>query len=481
MKPTSTNTVYLVGAGCGTADLLTRRAAALIAAADVIVCDALVDQSIVALFPSMAEVIFVGKRAHEPSAKQEDINQLLIEKAREQSVVVRLKGGDPFVFGRGGEEALALAEAGIATEVVPGVSSALAVPACAGIPLTHREVARSFHVVTAHGADGPCEMRAYASLPGTLVILMGFSRLREIVRELRTYGRPAATPVAVIAHGATPRQRVVRGTLATIVDLVNAAHLEAPAVIVVGETAAFDLTSAPHAVRPLAGLRVGIVGTDAFAHKLATHLQAEGAAPTHLCRLKVVPSAWELPDFSRATWLVLTSANGVRVLFEKLRATKTDVRALPPKIAVIGPGTAEALAEHGLYPTLIPETYDAASLGAALAREAAPNEHILILRAAQGSAALTDPLKAAGCSFENIVTYDVVPDGVPAPSAPAVDVLVFASASGVRAFTATPSATTRIIAIGPQTANALREKGFTPCIVASESSVKGLMATLRTI
>ncbi len=457
-------TVYLVGAGCGGAEFLTRRAEELIRSANVIVCDALVDESVVALFPPEAEVMFVGKRAHVPSPAQDDINKLLIEKSRTCTHVVRLKGGDPFVFGRGGEEVLALADAGILTEVVPGISSALAAPALAGIPLTHRDLARSFHVVTAHGSDGPRDLGAYARLDGTLVILMGFSRLREIASELTDAGRDGVTPVAVVSQGATPRQRVVRGTLLTIADLSDAAHLEAPAVIVVGETAALDLSS--RVARPLDGARVALVGTDSFVSKLAAKLRRVGAETKHVCRLALEPLDWKVPEFARYTWLVLTSPNGVKVLFDKLRETRTDVRTLPTQIAVVGPGTADALASYGVYPTLIPAASTAAALGEKLASVVKPDERVLILRAAQGRAELLRPLVEAGLLFDETAIYDVRPLTEKVLSSVDADYLVFASGSGVRAFFETKrtiDSTVRVVAFGETAARALKEKGISVC------------------
>ncbi len=474
-------TVFLVGAGCGTVDLLTRRADELIQAADAIVCDALVDASIVDRFPSKADVTFVGKRAHKPSVKQEEINSLLVEKARRHQVVVRLKGGDPFVFGRGGEEAQTLLAAKIPFEIVPGVSSALAVPALAGIPVTHRNLARSFHVVTAHGSDGPCDLRAFGQLDGTLVILMGFSRLREIAQELIAGGRNKTTPVAVISQGATPRQLVATGTLETIADRVDLSPLVAPAVIVVGEVAALDLI-AP-IVRPLEGVRVALVGTDSFRAKLSRKLSAVGAEVVSDIRLKIEKVSWALPDFSLYSWLVLTSPNGVAALFEKLRETKIDVRLLPKKIAVLGPGTAEALAAHHLYPALMPETYTAQALGEALAHAVQSDERILILRSAEGSRELTQPLDAAHFQFDDQATYTTRPQILRADYADenADDYLVFGSARGARAFFETRQLVapgTRVVAIGPVTAQALKDLGVSSVCGTPSATADGIIAAL---
>ena len=301
--------VYIVGGGCGGAGLLTLRARELIARCGALVYDDLIHPDILALAPREARLVYMGKRAGHSSARQEDICAALVALAREGLSVVRLKGGDPFVFGRGGEELLALREAGIPCAEVPGISSALAVPAEAGIPLTHRALSRGFHVVTAHTAgtaDGlPEYFSRLASLPGTLVILMGLARLGRIAERLMESGAAPDTPAAVLSGGNSRCPAAVRGTLGDIAERAAAAQVEAPAVIVVGQAAALQLTAS----LPLSGVRVGLTGTESFQGRLRPLLEAEGAEVFAAARSETVPleSGFDPAALDGGSWALHTA------------------------------------------------------------------------------------------------------------------------------------------------------------------------------
>ncbi|MBQ1904153.1 MAG: uroporphyrinogen-III C-methyltransferase, partial [Ruminococcus sp.] len=269
--------VYLVGAGCGDFDLITVRGRLLLEVCDTVVYDSLIDDRLLSFVRKECEKICVGKRSGRHSETQENINRILVEKAKEGKLVVRLKGGDPFVFGRGGEEILALKKENIEYTVVPGVTSAVAVPELAGIPVTHRELSRSFHVITGHTKDdfSPDRFSAYARLDGTLVFLMGLSHLNDIACELIKYGKKNDTPAAVISNGASRSQRIVKGTLKSIYSDAVSAGLTSPAVIVIGDTVRFDFSE--NITAPLKNVTVTVTGTKSFVMKLSDKLTAQGA------------------------------------------------------------------------------------------------------------------------------------------------------------------------------------------------------------
>lgn len=473
--------VYLIGAGCGSYDLITIRGQKLLSQCDTVVYDSLIDLRLLDFVPECAEKICVGKRAGQHNATQNEINQLLIQKASEGKTVARLKGGDPFVFGRGGEEILALQAHGIPYNVVPGISSAIAVPELAGIPVTHRKTSRSFHVITGHTADEimPENLRHYARLDGTLVFLMGLKHLRQITENLLSGGMHPDTPAAVISQGGTARQRTMKGTLGSIASLAEQNKAEAPAVIVIGETACFDFSPD----LPLENASVAVTGTKRFTDKLSQKLESLGASVRCCCKLEIREYAEnpmldkEIAQLAKYKWLVFTSMNGVDIFLKRLRKNRIDIRSLSGlHIAVLGSGTANALAQYGLFPELIPEEYTSAALGKALAQKASGN--ILILRAKQGSPELTKPLDAAGISYDDVKIYDVSCQNDFPGEAVQDDFLVFASASGVHAFFDngnTISGHTRIICIGQITADALHSHGVTECSICAVHTVDGIV------
>jgi uroporphyrinogen III methyltransferase/synthase len=356
--------VALVGAGPGDPGLLTLRGAELLRAADVVVHDRLAARALLDLAPPTAERISVGKAPGRVEMTQDEINALLVERGRAGQAVVRLKGGDPFVFGRGGEEAEALAAAGVPFDVVPGITSAIAAPAYAGIPVTHRGTSTHFTVVTGH--EDPAKGRtdvdweALARAGGTLVVLMGVGNLAGIVERLLAGGLALDTPVAAVRNGTRADQRSTRATLGTVAKL----DLRAPSAIVVGGVAALDLGWFER--RPLFGRRVVVTRAREQASELRTRLEALGAEVVELPAIAIEPLPVAVPDLGAYSWLVLTSANGVAVLFDALATNGRDARALGGlRVAAIGPGTAAALAARGIRADLVPERFVAESLLAA--------------------------------------------------------------------------------------------------------------------
>jgi uroporphyrinogen III methyltransferase/synthase len=374
-------TVYLVGAGPGDPGLLTYRGAMLLRRADVVVYDRLASPFLLSLAPDGAELVSAGKAPGQVDLTQDEINAVLLDRGRTAECVVRLKGGDPFVFGRGGEEAEALAAAGIPFEVVPGITSAIAAAAYAGIPVTHRGVSTHFTVVTGH--EDPAKDRtdvdwaALARAGGTLVILMGAGRIGEIARRLVEGGRSPDTPVAAVRNGTRPDQTTIRATLATVAD----AGIRAPSAIVVGDVAALDLAWFER--RPLFGRTVVVTRAREQASVLSARLEDLGAEVLELPAIEIAPLEFTVPDLSGFGWLVFTSANGVRAFFDDgLTPAGLDARALAGlRIAVIGPGTDRALARHGLRADLVPERFVAESLLEGFPDPTTPGERVLLARA----------------------------------------------------------------------------------------------------
>lgn len=474
-----TGCVYLVGAGCGEADLITVRGLRLLRRCDAVVYDELIDPALPDEAPAAAQRICMGKRGGRPSASQEEINAALISLAKAGKTVVRLKGGDPFLFGRGGEELTALREAGIPCGEVPGIPSAIGIPAEAGIPVTHRGVSREVHIVTAHtaGSSMPERLDALSRLDGTLVFLMGLGSLRAIADGLIFYGKPPRTPAAVISGGSSPHPATVRGTLEDIAVL--AAHVRPPAVIVVGEVAAMELSVSPRL--PLSGVSVAVTGTGIMRSRLRGELEPLGARVVTAAASEAVPldarPDWEKLGDGRVHWLVFTGANGVEQFFRLLRRDGRDIRALCAcRFAAIGGATREALAERGVKADLCPDTFTSAALGEALRAAVRPGEDAVLLRSARGTAALPDALAADGIPFEDIPIYTVSP--IPGGDAPtAADYLVFASAGGVAQYfdlfgSAPPDAV--CVCIGPVTAEALRGRLDRPFLTAREISAAGV-------
>ncbi len=482
--------VYLVGGGCGAADLITLRGLRLLRECDALLYDDLLDDALLREIKPDCERIFVGKRYGSHAARQEEIHALLRQKASEGKMVVRLKGGDPFVFGRGGEEALFLRQEGIAYAVVPGVSAAIAVPAAAGIPVTHRGLARSFHVITGHTAGGTLpDFDTLAKLEGTLVFLMGLHHLEEIASGLCRGGKSPQTPAAVISQGGTPRQRVVRAALGELVAAVRRANLIAPAVIVVGDVAGLDVSDTTQ--YPLGGVRIGVTGTKRLCARLGERLRALGAAVTEMDYLRIVPHfdhpmlADALRHWRDYAWCVFTSPNGAELFFDYLREQRWDLRWLAGvKLAAVGAGTAAASEQRGIYPDYLPQSYDVASLAQGLCERVRREEKLLILRAKNGSPILTEVLDAAGIRYADVSLYSVTVDEEKRcrarDAATEMDFMTFASGSGVRGLLADGGELpqgVRAVCIGAETARVLAAYGDAP-LVAKNATLADLSAAI---
>jgi uroporphyrinogen III methyltransferase/synthase len=483
--------VYLVGAGCGKADLITIRGMEKIRSCDVLIYDDLIDTALLNACPAHAERIYMGKRSGSHSAPQEEINAKIIEKAGEGKTVCRLKGGDPFVFGRGGEEVLALQAAGIPYEEIPGISSAIAIPAAAGIPVTHRKLSRSFHVITAHTADSedglPEQLDKLAGLEGTLVFLMGLAQLEKICRHLVEAGMKSDMPAAVLSGGNAPQSVSVRGTLSDITEKVRARNIKPPAVIVIGNVAALDLS--PTIPKPLGGVTVGLTGTSSISGKLKPALEELGAKAvcvqhSSVCDLQIDLDLSEVFD-GGIKWLVFTSGNGVTRFFALLREQSVDLRRLSAcKFAVIGSATGRALAQHGFIADLCPHPYTGDALAEELLQTVRPEEPVYIFRSAQGSPLLYEKLREK-LQVRDIHTYTTVSDLPPVPlselSMPSLDYICFSSAGGVGAYFAGNSAipaSAKCVCIGSMTADALKRRYTGPIILSEEISAEGLVKAI---
>ncbi|MBI5387473.1 MAG: uroporphyrinogen-III C-methyltransferase [Verrucomicrobia bacterium] len=504
MKPKGI--VYLVGAGPGDAGLLTRRGAELLGRAEVVVYDALVNPELLSLAPSAAELIFGGKRAEDRSCNtQEDINRLLLGQAREGKVVVRLKGGDPYIFGRGGEEAEALAEAGVPFEVVPGVTSAIAVPAYAGIPLTHRDYGSCFTVITGHRdpakEHSPIDWSAVARTPGAKVILMGTKRLAEITGALIAGGLPPETPAAIVRRGTTENQQTVAGPLGSLAALAAQAGLTAPAVVVVGEIVKLRAKLNWFEQRPLFGQRVVVTRSRGQAGKLSEHLRERGAEVIEVPVIKQVEPANKGPlgdallSLHEYDWLVFTSVNGVNAFFDYFFRMFQDLRDLGGvRLAAVGPATAARLRELHLMVDAIP----AEALGrnvakAMLEHGSIENLCVCLLRAEQASPELVQVLEERGAIVDDIPVYRTVADtddprGVAAGLVAAgADWLTFTSGSTVENFHARFNLAeflkkfpaVRTASIGPETSKALATLQLEPSVEAREHTIPGLVKAIE--
>jgi uroporphyrinogen III methyltransferase/synthase len=497
--------VYLVGAGPGDPGLLTRRAERCLAAADVVVHDYLVGPRLLASVRPDAEVIALG-RSHDDRLGQADVERLLVDRARAGKVVVRLKNGDPFLFGRGGEEAEALARAGVPFEVVPGVSSALAAPAYAGIPLTHREHASLVTIATGHQASDSSPPAlpwdALARQGGTLVFVMGMKQLPAILHGLVAHGLAADTPAAAVQSGTTGRQRTVVATAGTLAAEVARAGVGAPGVVVVGRVAGLHERVRWFESRPLFGRRIVVTRPSERAGSLAGLLEEQGAEVLLFPTIALVPPA-DAGALERAAanagsydWIVFTSATGVRAFFARFEAQHLDVRALASvRLAAIGPETAAELERRMLRPAVVPAEYRAEGLLAALGADAVRGRRILLPRAAGARAILPEQLRARGATVDEVEAYRAVPppDADVAPlraalAAGEVDAITFTSSSTVTNFAAMLGAEAMIplarasrpavACIGPVTAETARRLGLRVDVVPAEYTGAALAEAL---
>ena len=470
--------VTLVGAGCGKADLITVRGLRMLQQCQAVVYDDLIDPALLSAAPERALRIYMGKRSGHHSASQEEINRKLIALAQSGLHVVRLKGGDPYLFGRGGEEMLALQAAGIPCAEIPGIPSAIGIPAEAGIPVTHRGVSRGVHIITAHAAgtaDGlPEDFDAIAKLDDTLVFLMGLRQLPRIVQRLLEAGKSPDTPAAVLSGGNSPHPVAVRSALKDIEAAAAAAGAVSPAIILVGKAAAMDL----HA-KPLSGVCVGITGTEEIAVKQRFLLEQLGAKAVRLAVSLVrdlpMSPVWET---TRPHWLVFTSGNGVKRFFRQLE--QEGKRLFPcanRRFAVIGAATQKVLESFGIWADLCPETFTSEALALALAEKAQPEEEIILLRSVSGAPVLRELLAQRGFTVRDIAAYALAPeDKTPLPAH--LDYLTFSSAGGVELFFhqygSLPQGV-QCVCIGEVTARALEQHTSAAYLLAEEISAAGII------
>ncbi len=480
--------VCLVGAGCGTRDWMTEAGLRRLRECGAVVYDALIDRSLLEEAPEWAERIYVGKRGQRASAKQEEIQEILIRLASEGKRVVRLKVGDPFVIGRGGEEIEALNRRGIPWSVVPGISSALAIPEEAGIPLTYRGVSRSIHIMTAHTQDHALrrDLGRFAGLEGTLVILMGIGRLKEIAELLMAHGRSGRTPAAVRSGGNAAHPYRIIGTLENIAALAQKEQAGSPGIILVGETAALGLKGG--ARFPLSGVRVGLTGTDAFQERLRGRLLALEALPVSLmsgvCRETDVKLPWDRITDQRAKWIVFTSVQGVRFFFDRRRRAGVDSRRFAAcRFAVIGGTTGEELRAQGFQADLCPKEFTAEGLAEELLARNLEREPVYLFCSAQGRTVLSQRLEENGIPCFRWDLYDTQLRYT-GRAGEELDYVLFGSAGGVRALAQSGipwRKEWKAICIGPVCAQA-----FSACFgglgqepaVAAAASADGLLEAL---
>ncbi len=493
-------TVYLVGAGPGDPGLLTLKGQACLARADVVLYDYLANPSLLRHAPDHAERIYVGRRGRGAYLDQGEINRVIIQKAREGRTVVRLKGGDPFVFGRGGEEAEAIAAAGLTFEIVPGVTAATAVPAYAGIPVTHRTLASTVAFVTGH--EDPTkesevlEWPKLATADGTLVFFMGMKNLPTIVARLLKDGRSPDTPVALIHWGTWAKQRTVTGTLEDIVDLSRKARFEPPTLIVVGEVVQLRRQLNWFETKPLFGRRILVTRARGQAPEFSRLLSEAGAEAVECPTIETVaPKSWEPVDtaierLGRYHWLIFTSVNGIGPFMERLRAAGLDTRALAgAQICCIGPRTAEELVRHGLRADLVPAEYQAEGVLEAFGNQDMRGTRILIPRAEVAREILPERLREMGAQVDVVTVYRTVRSEATiaqlreALERGSIDMMTFTSSSTVRNFTdlfADPAELARTVAglpvacIGPITAGTARELGLEVTVQARANTIPAL-------
>jgi uroporphyrinogen III methyltransferase/synthase len=488
--------VYLVGAGSGDPGLMTARSLELIASADSVFYDRLIPDGALDGAREEAELVYVGKQPGVPSVPQEEIGERLIAAAREGRSVVRLKGGDPFVFGRGGEEAEALRAAGVEFEVVPGITAGVAASAYAGIPVTHRDDASAVAFVTGHEdpekGETALDWEALARFPGTLVFYMGVKRLPENAAALIGAGRNPEEPAAAIERGTWPGQRTVTATLGTLAEAIERERIKAPALIVVGAVAARREELAWLERRPLHGRRVVVTRARAQTSGLAATLRELGAAVVELPAIRVEPRLESaavgdaLSSLADYALVCLTSPNGAHLLFEAMASAGLDARALAgATVAAIGSGTARALAEHGIAADVVPERFVAEALVEALAGVEVEGRRVLVARAAEARDVLPDALRERGAEVDVVPLYETVreqPGEDAIEAAQNADYVTFTSSSTVTNLTAALGdrfpRDARVVSIGPVTSEAVRAAGLELSVEAERHDVEGLLAAL---
>lgn len=494
--------VYLIGAGPGDPGLLGLKAKECLETADAVVYDRLADPRIIEFCRKDAEMVYVGKASANHTMRQPDINKLLVKLAAEGKTVARLKGGDPFVFGRGGEEAIELLEAGFPFEFVPGVTSAIAVAEYAGIPVTHRHVATSFAVITGHEdptkGESTINWKGLATAVDTLVFLMGVENIERISSQLIANGRSADCPAAVIRWGTRPEQRTLITTVGKAAADVKATGMKPPAIFLVGEVVKLREQLQWFDNKPLFGKTVIVTRARAQASTLTKKLEAQGARVLEVPAIKIVPPADFAPldkaiaEIDTYKWLILTSVNGVEYFFNRLQKAGKDSRALwGIKIAAIGSATAEALKGYGITTDLIPSAYKAEELADALAEDTKAGDKLLLARAKVARNVLPERLRALGAQVDVVAAYETVADCqnkeelLEALESGEASVVTFTSSSTVTNLLDVLGDKKDLLnkvalaAIGPVTAETLEKNGLKPAISAAEYTIDGLMTAIE--
>jgi uroporphyrinogen III methyltransferase/synthase len=497
--------VYLVGAGPGDVGLMTMRGAELLARADVVVYDALVNADLLKLAPKEAEVIYGGKRSKDHAIPQEELNALLVRKAKEGKTVVRLKGGDPYTFGRGGEEAEELGAAGIRFEVVPGVSSISAAPNYAGIPITHREHCSSFTVITGHEdphkPESNIDWALVAKDKGTKVILMAMERIADIARTLISNGMSPETPVGMVRWGTTGRQTSIQGTLATIEKIIAENNFGAPAVTVIGDVVNLRDKLNWFENRPLFGQRIVVTRTRDQASELSRQLLELGAEVLEIPTIKIEPPDNKdglkdaLLGLHEYDWVVFTSPNGVTTFFDYFFKAFDDLRDIGGvKIAAVGPATAAKLKELHLKVDAMPEEYVSLRIAKALTDyESIDNLRILLMRAEIANRELPKELETLGAIVDDVASYRTVPETEDRNGAAAkliengADWITFTSSSTVENFHARFNLPeilkrfpkTKVVSIGPETTKTLEALGVKPTVEAKPHNLSGMVNAIQ--
>lgn len=497
-KQTDKPLAVLVGAGPGDPGLITAAALSWIAQADTVLYDRLANPSFLTHCRDDAELIYVGKGPGAHAMPQDKINELLVKKTAEGNLVVRLKGGDPLIFGRGGEEADALVDAGLPFRIVPGVTAAIAAGACAGIPLTDRRLASTVTFITGH--EDPTKDESvinYDALAGldTLVFYMGVGNLPAIASRLISSGRPADTPIALVQNATHPTQRTVVATLATAAEAAKTNNVRPPTLLIVGNVVTLQEKLAWKDKLPLFGQTILVTRTREQASKLTDQLVTCGANVIECPTIEVKPPEdfagldKALGEIATFDWLVLTSPNGVHGLLARMRQLGLDGRSLGKvRIAAVGPATADLLDENFLHPDLMPETFTTQALGEALAAKAGKGAKVLLARADIATNELPETLRAAGAEVTEAVAYRTIrPAGLPDDAVSAltegkVDWVTFTSSSTAENFLALVKgadvAALKLASIGPVTTETIRAAGLAPTVEANKHTIPGLVEAI---
>lgn len=479
--------VYLMGVGPGEEELITLKAIRMLGKCTAVMYDRLASTSVLKYLKADCEIFYCGKEPGCHYKTQEEINVMLVKLANKGHVVGRIKGGDPFVFGRGGEEAIALIDENIEFEVIPGITSPIAVLNYAGIPITHRGIAQSFHVFTAMSAEKlNIDWEAVARLGGTLVFMMGFKNLGKIAESLIFNGKSKNTSCAVIMRGTTSKQRKVVGTLIDILGKVQEAEMSSPCIIVVGEVVKFNDQFNWYEKKPLFGKNICITRSKAQSKELRESLIDLGAEVLEINSIEFKNTSYNLDAYREKLtgydFLTLTSVNGVNILFDYLRDIEFDIRQLKARIAAIGPATADALKDRGIMPQIVAEHFVAESLFEEMKTYVKEGDKVLIPRSKDARPYLVDELRSLGCNVDEVFTYETLCGKLRDENEiKDVELIVFTSPSTVRNMITMVGLETvkskAALAIGPITAKALLEQGI-ETIICDEYSVDGIISEL---